>query len=55
MRAAGAAFMEVYGREFAVAAKEDRSQLTEADSAAHRVIAARLAQLRPALPLLPEE
>jgi 3'(2'), 5'-bisphosphate nucleotidase len=54
-RAAGAAIMEVYGREFAVSAKEDRSPLTEADAAAHRVIAARLAQLRPELPLLSEE
>ncbi len=54
-REAGAAIMAVYARDFAVQEKEDKSPLTEADEAAHRVIVARLAQLQPALPILSEE
>ncbi len=54
-REAGAAIMAVYARDFSVREKEDRSPLTEADEAAHSVIAARLADLQPALPVLSEE
>jgi 3'(2'), 5'-bisphosphate nucleotidase len=54
-RAAGQAILEVYGREFTVEWKEDRSPLTEADRAAHDVIAHGLAGLDVAAPLLSEE
>ena len=54
-RAAGEAIMAVYARDFAVEHKEDRSPLTEADLAAHRIIDAGLRALEPALPVLSEE
>ena len=54
-RQAGAAILKVYASDFDVTAKPDQSPLTEADMAAHRVIAAGLAQLAPQLPLLSEE
>ncbi|MCU0766384.1 MAG: 3'(2'),5'-bisphosphate nucleotidase CysQ [Gammaproteobacteria bacterium] len=54
-RRAGEAILEVYRSDFAVAAKEDRSPLTEADLRAHRVIVAGLSALTPALPVLSEE
>lgn len=54
-RQAGAAIMAVYGGEFAVQEKADRSPLTEADAAAQAVIAAGLAQFDPSLPVLSEE
>jgi 3'(2'), 5'-bisphosphate nucleotidase len=54
-REAGAAILAVYQRDFAVVEKDDRSPLTEADSAAHHVIAGRLAALEPRLPILSEE
>lgn len=54
-REAGSAILAVYGTDFPVQAKNDRSPLTAADLAAHRVIAERLAELAPDLPLLSEE
>jgi 3'(2'), 5'-bisphosphate nucleotidase len=54
-REAGAAVMEVYGTPFATVEKIDRSPLTEADLAAHRIISRRLRELTPELPLLSEE
>jgi len=54
-RRAGEAVLAVYGSEFAVQAKEDRSPLTEADLRAHGVIVAGLAALTPDLPVLSEE
>ena len=54
-RAAGAAIMQVYRGEFAVEHKLDRSPLTEADLAAHRIIVAALAELTPEWPVLSEE
>ncbi len=57
-RDAGAAVMAVYGRPGAVARKEDRSPLTEADRASHALIASRLAALEvdgAPLPVLSEE
>jgi 3'(2'), 5'-bisphosphate nucleotidase len=54
-RTAGQAILEVYGREFKVEWKDDRSPLTEADRAAHDVIAHGLAGLDGAAPLLSEE
>jgi 3'(2'), 5'-bisphosphate nucleotidase len=54
-REAGAAIMNVYARDFSATRKEDKSPLTEADTAAHQVIKRRLENLRPALPILSEE
>jgi 3'(2'), 5'-bisphosphate nucleotidase len=54
-RAAGAAIMAVYARDFAVEAKADASPLTEADMAAHRLIVAGLQALEPDIPVLSEE
>ncbi len=54
-RDAGAAIMQVYSREFSVSYKEDASPLTEADAAAHQIIAAGLAALSPRMPILSEE
>ncbi|NOT98155.1 MAG: 3'(2'),5'-bisphosphate nucleotidase CysQ [Sideroxydans sp.] len=54
-RVAGAAIMDVYGKDFSVQEKEDKSPLTEADAAAHSIITARLAGLQPVLPILSEE
>jgi 3'(2'), 5'-bisphosphate nucleotidase len=55
-RDAGRAILEVYGRaEFAVARKSDDSPLTEADQAAHAIIADALAQLDDDMPVLSEE
>lgn len=54
-RDAGDAIMAIYGREFSVKEKEDKSPLTEADAAAHELIVACLRELTPALPILSEE
>lgn len=53
--AAGKEIMAVYARDFSVAEKADRSPLTEADLAAHRVIDAHLKALTPDIPVLSEE
>jgi len=52
---AGRAILEVYGDDFEVQHKEDRSPLTQADLASHRIIRDALAELTPDLPLLSEE
>jgi 3'(2'), 5'-bisphosphate nucleotidase len=54
-RDAGRAILDVYGTEFAVTLKEDRSPLTEADKRAHAIIDAGLRALEPSLPVLSEE
>jgi 3'(2'), 5'-bisphosphate nucleotidase len=54
-REAGRAILQVYAQDFEVAAKSDRSPLTEADLAAHRIIEAGLARLDEVLPMLSEE
>ncbi len=54
-RDAGRAIMTIYGREFSVEEKADKSPLTEADAAAHRLIVSRLQALTPAMPILSEE
>ena len=54
-RQAGAGIMAVYARDFSTRQKEDKSPLTEADTAAHKVITRRLGQLQPMLPVLSEE
>ncbi len=52
---AGSAIMEVYSRAFKVRRKADDSPLTEADTAAHRIIAEGLRSAYPRIPLLSEE
>ncbi len=52
---AGAAIMQVYASDITVTEKADHSPLTQADLAAHRIIAEGLAALDPLLPLLSEE
>ncbi len=54
-REAGAAAMCHYGRPGAVELKADRSPVTEADRAAHRVIVPALAVLAPGVPVISEE
>ena len=54
-RQAGDAIMNVYGSEFRVDYKDDRSPLTEADQQAHGIIVAGLAELTPDIPVLSEE
>jgi 3'(2'), 5'-bisphosphate nucleotidase len=54
-REAGDAVLEVYQTRFATVEKDDRSPLTEADLAAHRIISRRLQELTPELPVLSEE
>ena len=52
---ASAAILDVYESEFAVEHKDDRSPLTAADLAAHRLIVAALGELTPDIPVLSEE
>ncbi|MFA5352898.1 MAG: 3'(2'),5'-bisphosphate nucleotidase CysQ [Thermodesulfovibrionales bacterium] len=54
-REAGAAIMEIYRRDFAVSCKDDKSPLTEADSAANGIIVSGLQALYPEIPVLSEE
>jgi len=55
-RAAGREILEIYASgDWAATTKADQSPLTAADLRAHRLIASRLAQLTPAVPLLSEE
>ena len=54
-RDAGRAILEVYGTEFTVTLKDDRSPLTEADKRAHTIIDAGLRALDPTVPVLSEE
>lgn len=54
-RKAGEAILDVYGTDFRVEQKSDASPVTEADLAAHRVIADGLAERYPAIPILSEE
>lgn len=54
-RAAGDAIMEIYGREFSIEQKEDKSPLTEADAAAHNLIVNQLVLLPLQAPIMSEE
>ena len=54
-RAAGRAILEIYERDFSITEKEDKSPLTEADLASHRVIVEALKRLTSDLPILSEE
>ena len=53
--AAGREIMRIYGGDFGVTLKSDRSPLTEADLAAQQLIASRLHATRPDIPLVGEE
>jgi 3'(2'), 5'-bisphosphate nucleotidase len=53
--AAGREIMNIYEAGFSITLKSDRSPLTEADLVAQRLIAARLHELTPDIPLLGEE
>jgi len=52
---AGDVIMAIYGREFKVDIKEDRSPVTEADKAAEDVILPALAKIAPDIPVISEE
>ncbi|MEP7042211.1 MAG: 3'(2'),5'-bisphosphate nucleotidase CysQ [Dokdonella sp.] len=52
---AAEAILEIYESDFTVEQKDDRSPLTAADLAAHRLIVAALRELTPELPVLSEE
>lgn len=54
-RDAGAAIMAIYGGGFHVESKDDQSPLTEADTAANRLITQALNDLAPGIPVLSEE
>lgn len=54
-REAGGAILAVYRTDFDVEHKEDRTPVTHADMAAHRVITQRLRALDPDVPVLSEE
>ncbi len=52
---AGQAILEIYESDFDVEHKDDDSPLTRADMASHRIIARRLRELTPELPVISEE
>ena len=52
---AGEEIMQVYAAPFDVSHKADKSPLTQADLAAHRLLTAALADLQPTYPVLSEE
>ncbi|MGD2117800.1 MAG: 3'(2'),5'-bisphosphate nucleotidase CysQ [Chromatiales bacterium] len=52
---AGDAIMAIYDSDFSVYEKNDKSPLTEADLAAHRLICDELARITPDIPVLSEE
>ena len=52
---AGEAIMEIYQKDFDVEYKDDSSPLTEADKRAHAIIASRLGEMYPDIPILSEE
>jgi 3'(2'), 5'-bisphosphate nucleotidase len=54
-RQAGSAIMGIYEKDFNVEYKADESPVTDADLAAHKVIANGLAHLTPEIPVLSEE
>ncbi len=54
-REAAQKIMEVYGTDFEIRNKTDRSPLTMADMASHEVICSELARLTPDIPVLSEE
>lgn len=54
-REAGRSILKVYGTDYGVSFKEDRSPLTEADRRSHEEISAALGRLTPEIPIISEE
>jgi 3'(2'), 5'-bisphosphate nucleotidase len=54
-RRASGRILDIYDADYAVAEKQDRSPLTDADMASHRCIVEGLRELTPELPVLSEE
>lgn len=54
-RHAGEKTLEIYNRDFSVEYKDDKSPLTEADLASHKIIVDNLENLYPSIPILSEE
>lgn len=54
-RLAGDEILDIYGTEFSVDVKEDKSPLTEADRRANAVIVENLERLHPDIPIISEE
>jgi 3'(2'), 5'-bisphosphate nucleotidase len=54
-REAGRRILEIYGSDFSVAEKDDRSPLTAADMASHQTLVAGLGRIAPRIPVLSEE
>ena len=54
-RDAGAAILEVYNSDYSVEHKDDKTPLTDADLASHKLIVKRLEELTPDIPVLSEE
>jgi 3'(2'), 5'-bisphosphate nucleotidase len=52
---AGKATLEIYGREFTIEEKEDRSPVTEADERSNEIIIEALSKLHPDIPFISEE
>lgn len=52
---AGKVIMEIYQKDFAVAYKDDKSPLTEADTKSNEIICNKLAALYPEIPIMSEE
>lgn len=52
---AGQAIMTIYGQDFSITEKHDKSPLTEADSTAHQLIIQGLEALKTGIPILSEE
>lgn len=54
-KGAGDEIMDVYGTDFAIEEKEDRTPLTLADKRSHELILRNLSRLHPNIPILSEE
>lgn len=52
---AGDAIMDIYDKDFAIAYKDDKSPLTEADTISNEIICAALEELYPSIPIMSEE
>ncbi len=53
--AAADRIMDVYETDFSIQQKDDRSPLTAADTASHKIICEKLAEITPNIPILSEE
>jgi len=52
---AGRAILDIYAHDITVREKDDRTPVTDADTAAEDIILARLAELTPGIPIIAEE